>query len=164
MIPSYTTLTALTEAASAQLAPLLSPLACNVTRTGPTVAICSFRAKGKTMRALATASQTERLVGEPSHFTDRTPRFFCWESISCILGRRITQIFGDRKFACDKIAGGKSCMTCNGHISSPFPFQLLNGNFHPHISAALTQHPGPLIATLIELNCSSARQCPLLNV
>ena len=147
LIPS-TTLTALTEAASAQLAPLLSPLACNVIRTGPRVAIYSFRAKGKTMLALATASQNERLVGEPSHFTDRTPRFFCWESISCIFGTRITQIFGDRKFAWDKIAGCKGWKTCNRHTSSPFYIEPIIDNFHPHTSYSCS-----LLSTSCSTHC-----------
>ena len=49
--------------------------------------------------------------------------------------RRITQIFGDRKFAYDKIVGCKGWKTRNGHTSSPISFELINGNFHPHTSA-----------------------------
>ena len=116
------------------------------------------------MLALATASQNERSVGEPSHFTDRTRASFAGRAYPAYLGR-ITQIFGDRKFACDKIAGCKGCKTCN----------LINIFRRAHkwqfpSSYICSLHPGPLIASLIELNCSSAHwqsavcTCPDFNV
>ena len=121
------------------LAPLLCPLACNVIRTGSRPQFSRFdpsvRQCWRWRRRLKM-----RYWWENPHISLTARTSFAGRAYPAYFGR-ITQIFGDRKFAWDKIAGCKGWKTCNRHTSSPFYIEPIIDNFHPHTSYSCSLLP-----------------------
>ena len=114
------------------LAPLLCPLACNVIRTGSRPQFSRFDPRVRQCWRWRRRLKMRDWWENP-HISLTARASFAGRAYPAYLGR-ITQIFGDRKFAWDKIAGCKGWKTCNRHTSSPFYIEPIIDNFHPHTS------------------------------